>query len=331
MKFNVSDVKLANDKINEVCGIKKAFQSMLGDKIESCEQSDESIIRSKGHGFVNTVHRSFADHYPLVISPDDIWLLAVQGLSNCVNEDPEGFRNIFVKHEGKQLIRIIRNEFIRGNINNHWEGCFEEFAQKIKGYIGEQYDKISCKFSTTTDVISAANNVAIMDVVKNYFEYRVRTMCGIPSIELSGTSEDWEKLLSKLESWECYKLEWWMEKLIPVAEEFVNTSHGNINLDFWKSFYKYQSGSGGESINGHILAFFPYRLNGSKMARNSFRSLTIGSIPTSLSQVDFIWEYYGKEIPMKFIAGFLGSTQDENLSLKSKISWAVSQHEIHTQ
>src|SRR5580692_2022791 len=37
------------------------------------------------HGFVRAIHESFGSHYPLVLSPDDVWLTIAQGFAHHVN------------------------------------------------------------------------------------------------------------------------------------------------------------------------------------------------------------------------------------------------------
>ncbi len=45
---------------------------------------------------------------------------------------------------------------------------------------------------------------------------------------------------------------------------------------------------------------------------------------TGLSQVSFIWEYFYRKIPMRFIAGFVGISQDKKTkALTPEIGWIV--------
>ena len=41
---------------------------------------------------------AFADHRPVVLSPDVIWFLICQGFAHYVNDNPEEVRNLFVDH-----------------------------------------------------------------------------------------------------------------------------------------------------------------------------------------------------------------------------------------
>ena len=47
----------------------------------------------------------------------------------------------------------------------------------------------------------------MMGALKNYFEYKVYFLCGIPYITLEGTIDDWKKIRQKIEKLKDYGLE----------------------------------------------------------------------------------------------------------------------------
>ena len=49
-------------------------------------------------------------------------------------------------------------------------------------------------FSNTTSIEDIAQKITIMDICKNYFDYKCMTMCGFPEITLEGTEADWRML-----------------------------------------------------------------------------------------------------------------------------------------
>ena len=49
-------------------------------------------------------------------------------------------------------------------------------------------------FSNTTTIEDIAQKITIMDICKNYFDYKCMTMCGFPEITLEGTDSDWRML-----------------------------------------------------------------------------------------------------------------------------------------
>ncbi|CAG8751810.1 11245_t:CDS:1, partial [Cetraspora pellucida] len=98
--------------------------------------------------------------------------------------------------------------------------------------------------------------------------------------------------------------------------------------DFWSRIISEEEyGSGGQAkINGWISAFFPYDRAGNALHSNSLDS---EDIPDGIVEVPFVTIVFDLELPMKFVAGFIGTTQEilENLGSESVVSpvigWAV--------
>eukprot|EP00493_Phyllostaurus_siculus_P009083 UN09196 len=107
-----------------------------------------------------------------------------------------------------------------------------------------------------------------MDAMKSYFSYKVRTMCGIPKVKLLGTLNDWKQLKKSVQDLKEYKLGWWVDKLIPVMDQFIKTYEGKgFDKHFWGSVYKRHStfGSGATTTaDGWITLMFPYNKDGGK-------------------------------------------------------------------
>ena len=68
--------------------------------------------------------------------------------------------------------------------------------QKIEKNVGKEVvESLECNFSTTTQVAKVTSQVSIMSAMKQYFTYRVLMAgCGISSITLEGSVQDWEKI-----------------------------------------------------------------------------------------------------------------------------------------
>ena len=55
-----------------------------------------------------------------------------------------------------------------------------------------------------------------------------------------------------------------------------------------------------------------------------FYRMTTDMFPRGIVSTPFKWEYFGKEIPMHFYAGFMAVSQDPNLlSVRPVVGWAV--------
>lgn len=291
------------------------------------------------HGFLHAVHLAFDQHLPLELSPDDVWLTIAQGFAAHVNANAERLRKRFVQHEGKAEIVVVRNEFTKGSPSNDWPGAFGEFSDKIGEYIGKKRDLLVSNFSTTGPAEKAASEIVLMDAMQSYFQYTCVTCCGIPTITLTGTAEDWRDLRTRahnlLEIDESLAL--WIKSLDDVLGQFCAAYAGDADPEFWNSFYKIGGGSGGPYVTGAINVFFPYlRPYRGTPQRNDVAvkwssgvgwqggGPCPGDIPIGLSQVPFKWDYYGQIYPMSFIGGFVGVHQDDARTVRPAIGWAIA-------
>ena len=87
--------------------------------------------------------------------------------------------------------------------------------------------------------------------------------CGFPSITLTGTAADWERVKVKAERLRAYDLDWWLDALLPALDEFVRAAHGTPNLAFWRSLCNINTGTSFpvyEPLTGWVQVFFPYLL-----------------------------------------------------------------------
>jgi hypothetical protein len=305
-------------------------------KIESAASVAGKLVqRDFANPFVNAAHIAFEDHYPLILSPDAVWLVIAQGFGHHINMNPEELRPHFVNHEGKQLIKVVRNNFVKGNPNNDWQGCFGEFSDKLSNYIGKKRDLFVSNFSTTGVVEKAASEVVLMSAMKNYFKFQLMTKCGIPEISLTGTVEDWKNIRTRAQVLSEYKCEWWIDQLIPSLDHFVSMAEGNPNIEYWDNFYKSSGGSGGPYVNGWINTFFPYveGYNGDMKVNDYCKNWNNGgwgggpspdNFTNGISTVPFKWQYHDTIYDMEFGAGFVGVSQDETtLEVTPSIGWIV--------
>lgn len=334
--FLVSDVKRSFERIkptNLGASLKSSLNSLA--EPEAAGSNATNLVASHGHGFVQAVHMAFDKHMPLTLAPDDVWLCIAQGFANHVNANAEALRKRFVDHEGKVVIRVVRNSFVKGSATNNWPGAFAEFSDQIGNYIGKKQDLLVSDFSTTGPIERAASEIVLMDAMQQYFEYRLRTLCGFPSITLLGTVSDWENIRQRTLAISEYECSWWTDKLMPVLDEFVASAKGMVNKSFWESFYKDGGGSGGPYVTGLINTFFPYlnkkpnRYLAECVSRlgNMCGGPNPEDMGTGMSVAPFIWEYHDTEIPMEFLGGFVGVDQDEEGGLRPAIGWAVREPE----
>jgi hypothetical protein len=334
--FRVSEVERARSPLRGfVCGPRE----LLGRPVEAWGSSAAASLPSFEHGLLQAAHWAFAAHYPLVLTPDAIWLCIAQGFAAHVEANAERLRGKFVRHQGRETISIRRDDFVKGSPENPWPEVFSAFSDAIAAHVGEQRDLVVCDFSTTGPYERAASEIVLMDAMQRYFEYSVTTLCGIPEITLEGTVDDWRSIRRRARALEEYDLDFWTAGLAPVLDQLVATAEGRVDVAFWRSFFKWNDESGGPYLTGWINVLFPYlrRDGGGEIERNAAVSTWAEglhaefgggpeqrSIPFGLSSVPFDWHFLEETFPMELLAGFVGVAQDpETLALRPAIGWAV--------
>jgi hypothetical protein len=205
---------------------------------------------------------AYAEHRPLVLSPDMIWLLILQGFASHIEADPEKMRPYFVDFQGQKTLEVVR-AWTKGNPDNPWENVFDEFGKKIaKETKGDLAANCLPHFTTTGIVEKAAFDISLMRAMDPFFDYQVSLLCGIPEITLEGTPADWELLEQHATSLAQYGLAWWIDPLKPVLHEFTQASKGQADADFWAKMVKKRSYPAGCTqdpfLSGWMLNFFPY-------------------------------------------------------------------------
>jgi hypothetical protein len=331
-RIKVAKVELAKDPLKEV-PYREAVEGIIGEgPIESCPAKLCQTLVSGG--FLTCVYHAFQDHRPLILSPDHIWLLICQGFAHHVNANAETLRKQFVPFEGKVKLGVRRDDFVKGAMENDWEGAFPEFIEKMREYMGATSDLLMPNFSTTGIVERAACQIVMMKAMEPYFDYSLESLCGIPEFILEGTCEDWKRVRERTRGFSMYGLEWWMKPLDGVLAQFCHTAEGHGDKKWWRSFYKFEEESGGPYVTGHILKFFPYLENESEKkvnvrnkfpeGKNAFDGIGTNVFPNGLSKVSFVWDYIGEQISMEFISGFMGIRQDrQTKAIRPEIGWAV--------
>jgi hypothetical protein len=197
-------------------------------RVHGCGARTEKLARPRAHAFVDAVGLAFDHHLPLVLSPDDVWLLIAQGFANKEREQTTN----------RQRLTVRRDDFLLGG-QNPWHEVFSDFSRQIRSAIGDSLVEVLVpEFSTTGVVERAAAEVVLMGALKNRFEYEFITLCGIPEIRLLGCPDDWSDLRIRAELLcEAGELAWWWRNLEPILAEFVKACRGIVNRDFWNSMF----------------------------------------------------------------------------------------------
>ncbi len=299
---------------------------------------DVSFYDATQNSFVRTAMEAFTDHSPLAIAPDDIWLLCAQAISKHISRNPEDCRRALVDWDGKKTIQVVNDDFYKGSPDNNWQREFSDFAIQIEELIGKKADLLNPTFSTTGPIEKAAIQVQMMAALAPYMEYRMMTMCGVPTVTLLGTPDDWSAISERVAAFAEFYPAWAHDPMLEATAQFENSSNGIHDMEFWKNFFKRSYGSGGTRINGWIGAFFPY-MDGkpNKMMEKDFRKMVlegplhgydVGDFSSSVGTAPMTWNCRGTIYNMALTAGMFGTTAIdvpgvELKSYKTVIGWAV--------
>ncbi|MFV0269202.1 MAG: DUF4419 domain-containing protein [Draconibacterium sp.] len=301
-------------------------------------KAPDKLVTLGYHSFFNGMYQAYADHRPFVLSPDMIWLLISQGFARHVSANPERFRNDFIDFDRKLSMVVEADKDLLNAPGNskEWENIFPQFTGQIAKHTGtELINTLSSDFSTTTAVEKLASEITIMEAMEPFFEFVViRIVCGIPEITLKGTTEDWQKIYDKAKILGEYDLKWWTTELEPILAEFIKTSKGKIDKEFWRNMFKYHSQEkygAPKIIDGWIIKFFPYDKDGK---RNSLKDLKgSNNLPEEIVKVDLKYiEASGdttKTTLLELWAGFIGLEQDScDFTLTPKIGWMIRKKDV---
>lgn len=312
----------AHDFFKRDASFKDHASKILGSSFRPGERT-----QYRSNGFVNTVTDAYNYHYNLIIRPDDVWIAIISQLGFHINAHPEEFRHRFVAHDKKRELIVIIPVTELKDIN--WDSASAEMADLLDENLVDKELKnwILPTFSTTTTVDRTVSAMLMMASMKSYFDYTFLMRCGIPSVTLDGTKEDWldiQSRLAKLDSWDD-KTRAWKRLLHPIIAKFVAAFDGEVDADFWghiahPNFF----GSGSHTLGGWITAFCVFtekgKFNGDALVNSwdnpdlgyvldgvTYPIIGRGEIPSGSAEVDaLIIDQYRRKWKSLLIAGNMG-------------------------
>ena len=282
---------------------------------------------------------AYKNHFPITVSPDMIWLLILQGYSRFMDKYSELVREKYVNFKGQKTLKVDRmGTWVHSASEEDWNGIIDEFVEQIGEYIGgEIISNLQSDFSTTNAVTLFTSQASIMSAMKHYFKYDLAMGgCGISSITLEGSLEDWNKIKSKLKYLSNFALNWWTKHLIPIIDNIIKTKiylskNNEINnelINFWKAMIRIKDKKDEyepDVLNGWIIKFIP-DLNGEhpKLYEEIYASGVpdqIISCPLKISEFTTLNKVvYNCDIA----SGFFGMTQDKkSLAVKPVMGYAI--------
>ena len=282
--------------------------------------------------------KAWCQHRPVVLTPDAIWLIICQQFSHIVNENPDHYREVLVSHQGEKELQVKTNDLFSEQAD--WEGLISGFTAEIDKYTNNGLaTTLVADFSTTGTDERIASEVTLMDVVRPYFKYTaIYAICGIPSITLTGTPDDWRKVLAKTRALEAFGMGWWTSDLVPILDEFVKAAEGHPDYWFWKDIVNKTRPKTIQGpvcakrqprltkFDGWFLKFFPYDNKGKTPQKVDITQTMLPEtvvVPFNY-QVVTIDGVVLEETPLELVAGIVGVHEDpDSFTLTPKIGWFV--------
>ena len=262
---------------------------------------------------------------------------------------------MFVNFEGKEILIV---KYPLSDISQVNKKVLEDFSlqinEQMKEYLGSEIlDILTPNFTTTSYDSEIVCKISIMGAFKNYFDYEMDLCgCGVPYIILEGTSEDYEKILTKAKNLKKYDFEWYIDRIIPHIQKMIDAKKGNIDVNFFKNFIQdkketeYISGLSGmgsyqevDYIKGWILSFFAYygetedsdgleRFEADSIKVENFENLANQMLDVPFKICD---QVHNKDYMMKYSVGFVGCDQNSKKEVFPVTGWLVSKNDEKEQ
>lgn len=316
----LDDWVLENDRL--MMRTLKEIKDWKSWRTEYCKESGGTLLKSTTpdgdvfqpqtvviNGFVEACIMAYNTHCELAIKPDDIWIAIIVALSGYIDRNSEDLRSKFVVHDGQTQLTV------------HGEGTvstadYDALVDRLCDLIDENTvenvkDWFECNFSTTTKKQRTTSKLVLMGAVKNYISYKMKMLCGLPSVMLMGTVEDWIEIRSRVERLSEWGLEHWQSCLVEVLDHFVDAFErpDNIDCDWWNRIaHIVGGGSGPTYYEGWMNTFIGWNDKGDYILSKGEGSKPYGridsnDIPSGMSQVPVIVDDNGKKYEMIFCAG----------------------------
>ena len=333
----------------------KNFEILSGELIAKQWASENKVNKTIAYSFENEdlcnlgqdnffkcMVQAYAGHHSVILSPDIIWNVIAQGFSQHVNNNPEALRDRIVYHEkGKITLSVITKEDLHSP-NVKWDELLDTFEKQITENTKDNLaDVMRADFSTTDKTARIVSQMTLMSSVKSFLNYEIHYLCGIPSITIEGTPEDWQKVLKKTEQLRKYDLDWWVDDLVPILNEFVKASEGKVDKAFWQSIVKQKrvdelrrsscGSKNGTKLDGWFLKLMPYTKKGERTPKEI---LCDSDMPAQMLSIDFQYKNTQKSTttPMEMLCGFVGIEVDSTTNtMRPKLGWMVCEKNIQLE
>lgn len=240
--------------------------------IEKFNINDDNIIFTsienndyiKSFNILDPIINAYIGHYDLVLDPKYFLILFQANIINLINGNPGKYRNKFVNFEGKEKISTVVDKFDKNNVIYFIDKLFNVVSEKINMDIKDNW---TSNFTTSTLNDKLVSYVGLLSMMKNYFEYGMIILCGIPKFIIKGNQNDWKNLYNKIKFFLNFdnsieKFNFWINEILNIIKKFINLFDGGDKLFLKNICNKIDNGCGRQYLNGWISLFNAIDSNG---------------------------------------------------------------------
>jgi hypothetical protein len=181
----------------------------FGDNLVSSNINYEADIVHRN--YLSYLEMCWANHYPVVLTPDIIWYTILCEIVGIVDKNVEKYRSLFSESKEKQDI-IVHS----GSLT---EIPLESVMEALRYKVPTDIEKFLPEFSTSGERSISAFYTAFADMVSPYYNYMMY-VCGLPVIKILGTQEDWQGISDRVEN---------MRHIFPEYDVYFQTVKGIVN------------------------------------------------------------------------------------------------------
>jgi hypothetical protein len=279
-----------------------------------------------------------------------------------VDVNAERLRGHFVKHDGKKKLVVLVPREWEGLSDDRvpWSSAVATFTSLIRdSTLPRVADAFAPAFTTTDAVSVAACGVTLMAAMKKYFDYRMKTLCGIHSVVLEGEPGDWSRLRTRVAELAVAtglrdELRPWWSLLDGDLAKIEASAHGTVDVAWWQrmiNLYEPRESGATLQVNGWLSHFFLYDVGkrridhariGSDPAEAAsetrsweaahaagvrFAGLDFDSLPRAISGANVTWKLLsGAERKLVFAAGTWYAAVLPDGSVTPVMQWVVCKH-----
>ncbi|KDO22327.1 hypothetical protein SPRG_12788 [Saprolegnia parasitica CBS 223.65] len=272
-------------------------------------------------GFLDGISKAYAQHLHLVLRPDDIWLALTSQFGLYV--------------DGKIELEIET----AGTVHTVDFGvCATQLVDEMRAHLVDPAlaDVLLPNFTTTTPHDRITASILTMATMKNFFQYKIKLSCGIPTVTLLGSVDDWQQIRSRIEHFRAYgeRMQTWVDLLSGVLDQFVAAARGEPDTAFWRSIYDstYQ-GCGQRYVSGWVSVFAVFDGKGrwqgderttSSGERSTYPIIAVYDLPPGYAAVDVEIDDNGNKVDAIMLAGHMSYAIQDNNTVVPQLGWAMA-------